>query len=132
MIEGGCFCGAVRYAVAGEPFNATVCHCADCRRVAAAPAVAWFTAKVADVRFTGREAARFASSPKVTRTFCPACGTPLTYAHAGSPEDVDVATASLDEPDRVPPKDHVWVGEKPAWVVIGDGLPQHDGSWSGS
>ncbi len=128
MIEGGCFCGAVRYAVSGEPRNETVCHCVDCRRVAASPCVAWFTAGTADVRFTGQDAVRFASSSKVTRAFCPSCGTMLTYAHADTPGEVDIAIASLDDPGRVPPKDHVWVEQKLAWVVVGDRLPRYDRS----
>ncbi len=125
MLEGGCYCGAVRYAVTGEPFDATLCHCADCRRIAGAPAVAWFTAKAEQVRFTGRDATRFASSPAVTRTFCPVCGTGLTFASTKAPGDVDLATATLDDPGLVPPANHVWVGEALAWEVVGDGLPRY-------
>lgn len=124
MMEGGCFCGAVRYTVSGPPFDSCICHCTDCRRMAAAPAVAWFAVQTADVRFAGR-AARFASSPGVTRNFCPACSSMLTYARDDVAGEMDIATASLDEPDRVPPTYHVWVARKPAWAVIGDGLPQY-------
>jgi hypothetical protein len=42
---GGCQCGAVRYAVEGDPLHHAVCHCADCRASAGAPMVAWLAVK---------------------------------------------------------------------------------------
>jgi len=32
MIQGGCFCGALRYAVEGSLANARSCHCSQCRK----------------------------------------------------------------------------------------------------
>ena len=29
MIEGGCYCGQVRYVSEGAPFHETICHCVD-------------------------------------------------------------------------------------------------------
>ena len=31
VAEGGCICGAIRYAVSGKPTNSMVCHCQTCR-----------------------------------------------------------------------------------------------------
>ena len=30
--EGGCYCGSLRYAVAGDPLNTAICHCKSCQR----------------------------------------------------------------------------------------------------
>ena len=32
MLQGGCFCGRIRYEVAGHPFHEANCHCSICRR----------------------------------------------------------------------------------------------------
>src|SRR5262245_66369257 len=81
VAEGGCFCGAIRYRVSGSPTNKMVCHCQSCRRVAAAPVVAWVTFPRAQFELLRGEPAAFNSSEPVRRTFCPGCGTPLTYEH---------------------------------------------------
>ena len=81
MLTGGCQCGRVRYDASGEPQGPTLCHCNDCRRVAAAPAVAWFTIRTQDFRLTAGQPSVFQSSANATRSFCPDYGTPLTFAH---------------------------------------------------
>ena len=122
-VEGGCFCGKVRYRVKGEPANTMVCHCQTCRRVAAAPVVAWVTFPVSAFQFILGSPSEFSSSAPVRRTFCSACGTPLTYVHSGSPSSIDITTCSLDDPAAFPPTHHSWLSHDIGWVRFGDGLP---------
>ena len=122
-VAGGCFCGAVRYEASGECSNTMVCHCQSCRRVAAAPVVAWVTFPSQGFRFTKGTPKEFRSSAPVLRTFCSSCGTPLSYHHDKHPDALDITTASLDEPERFPPTHHSWLGDDLGWVKFGDGLP---------
>ncbi len=115
MLTGGCFCGAVRFEAAGEPFNATLCWCETCRRTAGAPAVAWFSVPRDDFRFTSGWPTRFTSSEHGSRSFCPACGAQLLFEDARWPDEVDVATAALDHPDAVPPQDQTYARSRPSW-----------------
>ena len=123
MLTGGCFCGRVRYEAGGAPYNATSCHCSMCRRTSGAPFMAWFSVPRSQFRLRG-EPARFRSSAKASRTFCPECGTQLTFELDGAGDEIDVTTASLDEPDRVPPSDHTYTASRLDWVELADGLPQ--------
>jgi hypothetical protein len=59
----------------------------------------------------------------VLRSFCPDCGTPLTYHHLDLPDEIDVTTCSLDRPELVPPQDHTWTERQLPWVHTMDGLP---------
>lgn len=121
-LEGGCFCGKVRYVVEGAPFHSTLCHCVDCRRVTGAPVVAWFSVGVGEIVFSGAPV-RFASSPGVMRSFCGGCGTPLTFQeHEG---ELDVATCTLDDPEAMPPVDHTRTGGQLGWLRLADDLPRH-------
>jgi hypothetical protein len=123
IAEGGCLCGAVRYRADGQPTNSMVCHCRTCRRTAASPAVAWVTFPKARFQFVRGRPSEFRSSQPVLRTFCGACGTPLTYEHADSASFIDVTTCSLDDPGSFPPTHHSWLSHDIAWVRFADGLP---------
>ena len=78
-------------------------------------------------RFTTGVPTGFRSSAEVTRRFCGICGTSLTYEHDTLPAEIDVATASLDDPGAAAPKDHVQASSRPHWVVLSDGLPVYPG-----
>lgn len=121
--EGGCLCGKVRYRAVGEATNSMVCHCRTCRRTAGSPVVAWVTFPKAKFQLTGADPSAFRSTPPVRRTFCGACGTPLTYEHQSSAETVDIATCTLDDPNAFPPTHHSWLSHDLDWVRFGDALP---------
>ena len=123
--EGGCLCGALRFRARGAPTHATLCHCQSCRRAAGAPLVAWVSFPRACFAFTRGEPARFRSSPPVERSFCPRCGTPLTYAHDAERDTLDVTTVSLDRAAELAPRDHTWTSHALPWVHDLDALPHH-------
>lgn len=127
MMEGGCFCGFVRYRCDGAPSHETICHCGICRRASGAPFVAWFTVPVSQCTFTAGAPSSFDSSEHGTRTFCPRCGTPLTFRSAHAPGEIDVTTCSLDDPESLPPKDHTHTATRLSWVALDDDLPEFAG-----
>lgn len=131
MLIGGCFCGRVRYEARAEPFHETICHCVDCRRVVGAAQVAWFSVPRPAFRFVTGTPTAFRSSATVLRRFCSICGTALTYETESAPDEIDITTASLDEPGRVPPKDHTHVGGKLDWDPISDTVPTFAASRGG-
>src|SRR5215211_1828093 len=113
--EGGCFCGRVRYRVAGEPLGSAICH-----------SVAWITFPYRRFSFVHGEPADFRSSDEVSRTFCQSCGTSLTYRHDEEPGTIDVTTASLDRPEEFPPTRHIWLEDKLAWEGVDDDLARYE------
>ncbi len=124
QLQGGCYCGRIRYEADGEPFDRCCCHCTMCRRTTGAPFVAWFTVRRAEFRFTKGEPARFASSARGLRSFCPTCGTQLTFQYADDSDEIDVTTASLDDPEAVAPLDHIYSDTMLSWIKLDDGLPR--------
>lgn len=121
---GGCFCGQLRFELVAPVDAACYCHCESCRRAAGAPFVVWCTVERGHFRVTRGELAEHASSPRVVRGFCAQCGTSITYTHEARPNEIDVTVVTLDDPDPVVPRRHLWVRDKLPWVVIDDGLPQ--------
>ena len=129
-MAGGCHCGAVRYRLARQPTYSMICHCRTCQGISGAPVMAWVSAPRADFQWTSGEPSRYASSPDVERRHCPACGTQLCYTRACEPTWIDVATASLDEPEACAPTHHSWLSHNILWVRFGDGLPTYPESRS--
>lgn len=123
MLTGQCFCGAIRYETSERISNQTLCHCTICRRTTGAPAVAWFSVAKADLRFTAGEPVSHQSSAHGTRTFCPHCGTQLTFVDDAIPDEIDVTTYSLDQPERALPEAQIFVADALQWP---DDLPRYE------
>jgi len=122
--EGGCHCGAVRYRLEGEPAYVALCHCSDCRRSAGAPVVAWAAFREEALRMTKGEPRTRNSSGTAMRGFCAECGSGLFYRNAEIlPGLVDVQSATLDEPECLPPGIHVQTAERIAWMKKAHELP---------
>ena len=123
MLKGHCCCGAVRYEVDGAPRHSGYCHCSICRRSSAAPVVTWFTVRPSEFRVVSGRLASFKSSEHATRSFCPECGTPITFQSVRYPDEIDITTCSLDDPEQMQPDVHIYRASGLSWVKVADGLP---------
>lgn len=126
-LAGGCACGAVRFRIVSEPYDAGWCHCRTCQLNSGSPAMAFATVPVTDYRIEqGRETmACFASSDFGHREFCSACGTPLFMQDHNVPDALEFSIATLDEPAAVPPAFHIFYESRIGWAEACDGLPRH-------
>lgn len=123
-LDGGCLCGAVRYRVSGPMLSSGTCFCRTCRLAAGAQSVAWFVVPADRCVFTAGRMTTFHSSPEVTRGFCGACGTSLTYQHADAADEIELTTASLDEPQHVPPRHEIWHAHRVSWAASNEAIPR--------
>lgn len=123
--EGGCFCGAVRYRVEGEPRCVTHCHCLDCRKTSGSAFLTWIELERRQYELTRGTPRRLAYESRVVRSFCGACGTPLTYERVKEPHNIDVTLGSLDDPESFQPRSHVWTDRQLSWADVGRDLPHH-------
>lgn len=119
---GRCLCGAVRYEFDGAPDWQGLCHCESCRRATSAPVAAFLCVPDDRLRWSGAAPAEFASSPGVTRFFCPRCGSQMAYRTAKRPGVTDLYAASLADPAAYRPTFHVFWSERLTWLAPGDDL----------
>ncbi len=117
-------CGAVRYEAGGAPHDVSHCHCLDCRRSSGAAFVTWASFRPSHFHFTHGQPRQFEWAGRF-RSFCPSCGTPLTFMAAADADEIDVTVCSLDDPQSVSPVDHTWVEDRLPWVHLNDGLPTY-------
>jgi hypothetical protein len=118
MSEGSCLCGAVRFVAEGPPKWTGYCHCRSCRRHTGAPVSAYAGFEAANVRFTKGILTRFASSQGVTRGFCAACGSTLTYEGDRWPTEIHIHVGAFDDPEPFAPKGHAFAEERVSWLHI--------------
>lgn len=127
MITGRCHCGEVRYSLSGEPVFSGLCHCSDCRRHAGAPMVGWTAYPEGALKVLQGAPKVYESSQQGRRHFCPNCGTGLFYYNGNMlPGMVDVQTATLDDPNLMPPQLQVQVAERLDWMTAINALPHFD------
>lgn len=117
-IEGGCYCGDVRFTADSDATHSTICHCDNCRKAAGAQSVAFVTVPAVTFHFTSGKPASFNTETKAIRTFCNRCGSSLTYVGHDRPQDVDIHTGCLDAPERFPASKDFYTEERLPWVPL--------------
>jgi hypothetical protein len=123
-LEGGCLCGAVRYRLDGEIEESAYCHCRTCQRQSGAPVVAWFAVAPTALVYTKGKPKGYRASDRATREFCGDCGTYLLFREDDATASLGVNTATLDDPERVPPTFHIWHQSHIAWFETSDAFPR--------
>ena len=90
------------------------------------PSAAWALAPSDAVKITG-ETREYASSEHGRRHFCPTCGAGLFYTNAQIfPDQIDVQTATLDDPGALPLQAQIQTAERIGWMADLDALPSFE------
>lgn len=122
-VSGQCHCGAIRYSMPTAVEHHALCHCSDCRRHAGAPLVGWALVGQDTLEVSGTPKV-YASSEHGRRHFCGDCGTGLFYTNeAIFPGQIDVQTATLDDPDLIPAQVQIQTAERIGWMARLDTIP---------
>ncbi len=130
-VVGGCFCGAVRYRVAGGLANGRSCHCSRCRKAFSGAGSAY--AEVAPGASFGwtqgaDRVSAYATGNGFGLGFCGQCGTTLCGFVGTGAADKDVHGVTLGSVDGDPGVDialHLFVGSKAPWDHVGGSAPQY-------
>ncbi|WP_082035042.1 MULTISPECIES: GFA family protein [Phaeobacter] len=123
---GGCLCGKVRYSSASNPLATVQCYCSDCRRIGgtghATHTVIPFDAFLLEGAVA--EYTKLADSGnRITRRFCPVCGSAIYHTRDGLEGLVVLRTSSLDDPELAPPDRAIYVDSALSWDYVDPDLP---------
>jgi hypothetical protein len=124
--SGQCLCGAIRYSAKASPFWQAHCHCQSCRQATGAAFASFFGLSKAAIAWVGQRAFH-RSSPGVTRGFCAACGTAMSYQCTRWPGEVHLYAGTLDTPAVYQTTAHVHWAERVPWITVADDLPKIPG-----
>ncbi len=102
--EGGCLCGALRYAVMAPPQRVTFCHCRFCQRATGSAFLVEPIFAKSDFAITRGTAATYdhqseGSGKRVTIHFCGTCGTKILLSFERFEDVVGVYGGTFDDPN---------------------------------
>ena len=115
--KGGCQCGALRFLATGEPKFIANCHCQSCRKATGAAFSTWVGFKDEQIEWRRDKPSSYSSSLGVTRGFCAACGTPLTYAGEKWPGETHLLIGVFDDPSSFIPRNEVFTKDALNWAL---------------
>ncbi|MGH8602056.1 MAG: GFA family protein, partial [Gammaproteobacteria bacterium] len=106
--------------------SAYYCHCKTCQKSSGQPAEIAVPLKSGTLRFTNGEPKYFASSAQGRRGFCSECGSRLIWRPTSPDYDwlTNVDVCSLDNPEEVRPKLHIFADRGLSWFRTSDDLPR--------
>ncbi len=129
-IEGGCYCGEIRYEAKGEPQGALQCHCRECQYITGGHPNVVMAVPANGFKFTKGEPSEFTRSDlenPVTRLFCPRCGTGIGTRTPRRPDAFMLKVGTMDDPSIFEAKLAIFTKDKQAFHHIPDDLPQFEG-----
>ena len=100
-IDGGCYCGALRFAATGDPAFKAQCHCRECQYFSGGHPNAVMAFPEAGFSYTKGTPKSFRRSDlptPVSREFCASCGTHILARAPGLPGMVILKVGTLDDP----------------------------------
>ncbi|MDB5551608.1 MAG: Gfalike protein [Rhizobium sp.] len=127
-LEGGCYCGSLRYQAEGEPMMKAQCHCRECQYISGGAPNMFMVMPIAGFKYTKGTPKQFSRSDlenAVTREFCAECGTHLTTLRAGLPAAI-LKIGTLDDPASFSPKIAIFTLDKQDFHHIPEGMPSFE------
>ncbi len=125
--EGGCYCGAIRFEVEGDPMFKGQCHCRECQYMTGGNPNHVMAFPEAGFRYTKGMPATFTRTDleaPVTREFCGTCGTPLGSRTPQMPGAMLLKVGVLDDPSLYPgPEMAIFLCDKQDFHTVPEGVP---------
>ena len=128
-LEGGCYCGKVRYVAEGDPMFKGQCHCRECQYISGGGPNFFMLMPVKGFSYSKGKPQQFCRSDlegAVTREFCSECGTHLTTLRPGLPA-VILKAGTLDDPALYGlPQTAIYTCDKQEFHSIPEGMPSFE------
>tara|TARA_B100001123_G_C15212407_1_gene987828 strand:- start:101 stop:505 length:405 start_codon:yes stop_codon:yes gene_type:complete len=125
-IEGGCYCGAIRYVSKGEVQASLQCHCRECQYITGGNPNVIVIVPNDNFEFTKgtpREFARSDLESPVTRLFCDKCGTAIGTRSPSRPDSMIIKVGTMDDPTCFTPQLAIFTIDKQKFHYIDENLP---------
>ncbi|MBV7327815.1 GFA family protein [Chloroflexi bacterium TSY] len=119
VLKGSCTCGGIQFEIRGPFVGIGQCHCSKCRKETGTGSSTFMP--VHGEQFT------WISGENLVNDYdrCQACGS-LAPDHNPRRDLYNIPAGLLDDDTGIQIVDHIFVGSKANWDIIGDSAPQHE------
>ena len=128
-IEGGCYCGEIRYVSKGEAQASIQCHCRECQYITGGNPNIIMIMPLNEFKFVKgkpEEFKRIDIKNAVTRLFCGKCGTAIGTRSPMRPESIILKVGTFDDPSVFDPEIAIFTIDKQKFHHIDDNLKRFD------
>ena len=125
-MKGQCFCGAVQIRTSEPPLAVRSCWCRDCQYLGAGSATVNAIFRTDQISIEGKLAnyeSAADSGAKMTRSFCPNCGTPVSSRSDTKSHLVVLRVGLFEDREALPPNLTIWTESAPEWACVDTALP---------
>ena len=126
-VQGGCYCGALRYRATGDALFKGQCHCRECQYITGGSpnvVMAMPESGFAYIKGSPQQFRRSDLANPVTREFCAECGTHILGKASGLPGVLVIKVGTLDDPSVYGgPQMAIYTIDKQSFHHIPEGVP---------
>ena len=126
-LEGGCYCGDLRYQATGDPLFKGQCHCRECQYISGGHPNVVMAMPESGFSYTKGSAKQFRRGDlekPVTREFCPECGTHILAKSSALPGALIIKVGTLDDPSVFGgPQMVIFTIDKQSFHHVPEGVP---------
>jgi hypothetical protein len=129
-LQGGCYCGALRYQAKGDAVFKGQCHCRECQYISGGHPNAVMGLSEAGFSYTKGTPKQFRRTDlpnPVTREFCGECGTHILAKSPALPGVMLVKVGTLDDPAAYGgPQMVIYTIDKQSFHHVPEGVPSFE------
>jgi hypothetical protein len=120
-IEGGCYCGNIRFKSDGKPEVSMQCHCRECQYITGGNPNVIMIMPIDSFKFTKGQPQEFKRNDienAVTRLFCNNCGTAIGTKTPTRANSIILKVGTFDDPSIFDPKIAIFTCDKQKFHYI--------------
>ena len=131
-VDGGCYCGQIRYEAEVDPDKVVICHCTDCQTLSGSAFRTVVPTNEGSFKLLSGEPRVYVktgeSGNKRVQTFCPACGSPIYSGPVGdAAKVVSLRVGTIRQRDQLKPMRQIWCKSAAPWINDLKALPARPG-----
>lgn len=117
--RGSCTCRTIQFEIHGTVVGIGQCHCSKCRKETG-------SSFSTSIPVPGEQFSWISGADQISDyDRCKVCGSPAPY-HNPQRNLYSIPAGLMDDVEGLKVLDHIYVGSKASWDVIGDDAPQYE------